>query len=120
METVLTYAMDQAYTSSRRTLLSEFRGNEDVRRLIERGVLDARRACAPVALTLDRRSAHQTMSQRPHTHFPEGTWNLNRNIVDTRRFSADFVCVAALVPDRLAWLTHPHRFIRRSPSCSNC
>jgi hypothetical protein len=39
METVLTYAMDQAYTSSRRALLSDFRGNHDVRRLIERGVL---------------------------------------------------------------------------------
>ena len=39
METVLTYAMDQAYTSSRRTLLSEYRNSEKVRRLIERGVL---------------------------------------------------------------------------------
>jgi hypothetical protein len=39
METALTYAMDQAYTSSRRALLSDFRGNHDVRRLIERGVL---------------------------------------------------------------------------------
>jgi hypothetical protein len=40
METVLAYAMDQAYTSSRRTLLSEFRRSEQVRRLIERGVLE--------------------------------------------------------------------------------
>ena len=40
METVLTYAMDQAYTSSRRTLLSDFRSSEEVRRLIERGVLE--------------------------------------------------------------------------------
>ena len=39
METVLIYAMDQAYTSSRRTLLSEFRSNEQVRRLLDRGVL---------------------------------------------------------------------------------
>ena len=39
METVLTYAMDQAYTSSRRTLLSEYRNSEKVRGLIERGVL---------------------------------------------------------------------------------
>jgi hypothetical protein len=39
METVLAYAMDQAYTSSRRTLLSEYRNNEKVRSLIERGVL---------------------------------------------------------------------------------
>jgi hypothetical protein len=39
METVLTYAMDQAYTSSRRTLLVEFRSSEEVRRLIDRGVL---------------------------------------------------------------------------------
>ena len=40
METVLAYAMDQAYTSSRRTLLAEFRNSEKVRRLIERGVLE--------------------------------------------------------------------------------
>jgi hypothetical protein len=39
METVLIYAMDQAYTSSRRTLLTEFRTSEQVRRLIDRGVL---------------------------------------------------------------------------------
>jgi len=37
MDTVLTYAMDQAYTSSRRTLLSEFRSSEQVRHLIDRG-----------------------------------------------------------------------------------
>ncbi len=37
MDTVLAYVMDQAYTSSRRTLLSEFRRNDQVRRLIERG-----------------------------------------------------------------------------------
>ena len=40
METVLAYAMDQAYTSSRRALLSEFRSNGHVRDLIERGVLE--------------------------------------------------------------------------------
>jgi hypothetical protein len=40
METVLAYAMDQAYTSSRRTLLSEYRNSEKVRWLIERGVLE--------------------------------------------------------------------------------
>jgi hypothetical protein len=40
MATVLAYAMDQAYTSSRRALLSEFRSSERVRRLIERGVLE--------------------------------------------------------------------------------
>ena len=39
METVLAYAMDQAYTSSRRALLSEYRTSGKVRRLIERGVL---------------------------------------------------------------------------------
>ena len=46
MGTVLTYAMDQAYTSSRRTLLAEFRSSEQVRRLIDRGVvtLDAGRS----------------------------------------------------------------------------
>jgi hypothetical protein len=44
MDTVLAYVMDQAYTSSRRTLLSEFRSDEQVQRLIERGVreLDGR------------------------------------------------------------------------------
>ena len=40
METVLAYAMDQAYTSSRRTLLTEFRSSEKVKWLIERGVLE--------------------------------------------------------------------------------
>ena len=39
METVLAYAMDQAYTSSRRALLSEYRHSEKVRWLIDRGVL---------------------------------------------------------------------------------
>jgi hypothetical protein len=40
METVLAYVMDQAYTSSRRTLLYEFRSSKQVRQLIERGVLE--------------------------------------------------------------------------------
>ncbi len=40
METVLAYAMDQAYTSTRRTLLSEYRNSEKVRKLVERGVLE--------------------------------------------------------------------------------
>jgi Transglycosylase SLT domain len=39
METVLAYAMDQAYASPRRTLLSEYRKSETVRLLVERGVL---------------------------------------------------------------------------------
>jgi hypothetical protein len=39
METVLTYAMDQAYASTRRALLTEYRNNEKVRSLIERGKL---------------------------------------------------------------------------------
>jgi hypothetical protein len=38
MHTVLAYAMDQAYTSSRRALLSEFRNSDEVRDLIIRGV----------------------------------------------------------------------------------
>ena len=38
MDTVLAYVMDQAYTSSRRTLLSQFRRNEQVQQLIDRGV----------------------------------------------------------------------------------
>jgi hypothetical protein len=40
METVLAYAMDQAYTSSRRALLAEYRSSAKVRSLIERGVLE--------------------------------------------------------------------------------
>jgi hypothetical protein len=40
METVLAYAMDQAYTSIRRTLLSEYRNSEKVRSLVERGVVE--------------------------------------------------------------------------------
>jgi hypothetical protein len=40
METVLAYAMDQAYASSRRALLAEYRSNEKVRSLIERGRLE--------------------------------------------------------------------------------
>ena len=43
MATVLAYAMDQAYTSRRRALLTEFRSSEQVRRLVERGVTRARR-----------------------------------------------------------------------------
>lgn len=59
MDTVLAYAMDQAYTSPRRSLLADYRNSETVRSLIERGVLErsamrqtaALRASAPVALT---------------------------------------------------------------------
>jgi hypothetical protein len=40
MATVLAYAMDQAYTSSRRTLLADYRNSETLRSLIERGVLE--------------------------------------------------------------------------------
>ena len=40
METVLAYAMDQAYTSSRRTLLAEYRNSGKVRSLIDRGMLE--------------------------------------------------------------------------------
>jgi hypothetical protein len=40
MATVLAYAMDQAYTSGRRTILTEFRRNDDVSRLITRGVME--------------------------------------------------------------------------------
>jgi hypothetical protein len=40
METVLAYAMDQAYTSRRRTLLAEYRTSEKVRSLVERGVVE--------------------------------------------------------------------------------
>ena len=40
MDTVLTYAMDQAYTSARRALVAEFRNDGQVRHLIDRGVLE--------------------------------------------------------------------------------
>ena len=40
METVLSYAMDQAYTSPRRALLFEFRGSPRVQQLTERGMLE--------------------------------------------------------------------------------
>ena len=40
METVLAYAMDQAYASPRRTLLADYRNSGAVRSLIERGVLE--------------------------------------------------------------------------------
>ena len=40
MGTVLAYAMDQAYTSTRRTLVAEYRKSEKIRALIERGVLE--------------------------------------------------------------------------------
>ena len=40
MGTVLAYAMDQAYTSSRRTLVTEYRKSEKIRALIERGVVE--------------------------------------------------------------------------------
>jgi hypothetical protein len=40
MDTVLAYVMDQAYTSTRRSLIAEFRSNDQVRRLIEQGRLE--------------------------------------------------------------------------------
>jgi hypothetical protein len=40
MAAVLAYAMDQAYTSSRRALLAEFRNSGKIRSLIEHGVLE--------------------------------------------------------------------------------
>jgi hypothetical protein len=48
METMLAYAMDQAYTSARRTLLAEYRDSVKVKSLIELGVLnlDAARQAA--------------------------------------------------------------------------
>ena len=52
METVLAYAMDQAYTSSRRSLLSEFRRSEQVQRLIRRGALELDTQSARVAMAM--------------------------------------------------------------------
>jgi hypothetical protein len=51
MATVLAYVMDQAYTSSRRTLLADFRRDDKVQRLIERGIhqLDILRTQSPVS-----------------------------------------------------------------------
>jgi len=40
METVLAYVMDQAYTSSRRKLLDEYRSSLEIRSLFERGSLE--------------------------------------------------------------------------------
>ena len=40
METVLAYTMDQAYASSRRALLAEYRNSQKVKALIDRGVLE--------------------------------------------------------------------------------
>jgi hypothetical protein len=40
METVLAYVMDQAYSSTRRTLLAEYRNSSTVRSLIEGGLLE--------------------------------------------------------------------------------
>jgi hypothetical protein len=40
MDTVLAYSMDQAYASTRRILLSEYRNNPKVRALIDRGMLE--------------------------------------------------------------------------------
>ena len=40
METVLAYTMDQAYTSSRRALLAEYRTSGKIRSLIDRGMLE--------------------------------------------------------------------------------
>jgi hypothetical protein len=53
METVLAYAMDQAYASPRRTLLSEYRNSEKLRSLIDRGMLqlDALRRTLGIAAT---------------------------------------------------------------------
>jgi len=55
METMLTYVMDQAYTSSRRTLIAEYRNSGAIRSLIDGGALElgairragARRTTAP-------------------------------------------------------------------------
>jgi hypothetical protein len=40
MDTVLAYVMDQAYTSTRRTLIAEFRSSQQMEQLIERGRLE--------------------------------------------------------------------------------
>jgi hypothetical protein len=40
MDTVLAYVMDQAYTSSRRMLIADFRSSDQVRRLIDQGRLE--------------------------------------------------------------------------------
>jgi len=54
MDTVIAYAMDQAYTSGRATLVAEFRNSEEVPLLIRRGVMeiDALRRDRPFKLAL--------------------------------------------------------------------
>jgi hypothetical protein len=56
MATVLTYAMDQAYTSPRRALLAEFRSSERVQRLFEQGLreLETARRGPQTSVTLTR------------------------------------------------------------------
>ena len=39
MATVIEYAMGEAFTSGRREILAEFRSSQDVRTLLERGVM---------------------------------------------------------------------------------
>jgi len=56
METVLAYAMDQAYTSSRRALLAGFRNNGKVRSLIEHGMLERDAVRHAAALRAGRRT----------------------------------------------------------------
>ena len=54
METVLAYAMDQAYTSGRRALAVDSASSEQVQRLIERGVLElAGLSDVPAAVALE-------------------------------------------------------------------
>jgi hypothetical protein len=55
METVLAYTMDQAYASTRNTLLADYRNSTKVRSLVERGAqeLDAMRRAAAFARTID-------------------------------------------------------------------
>jgi hypothetical protein len=52
MATVLEYAMGEAFTSGRREILAEFRNSDEVRRLLERGLI-ARAATLPTDTTGD-------------------------------------------------------------------
>jgi len=58
MDTVLAYAMDQAYTSGRSALVAEFRDSQEVPLLIRRGVmeLDALRRDRPLQVALAARA----------------------------------------------------------------
>jgi hypothetical protein len=57
MATVLTYVMNDAYTSERGEILAEFRASDEVRRLFERGVIAREALRATPAATEEQADA---------------------------------------------------------------